>query len=239
MITSDRSARTTATRCPARSPTSSIATCRSKANCARNGCVPRRPSGSTTTRPSSCWACGCSASGPLAQQPFQLLAERRRDVRTIERIGHIGGQEAKLRAAIIGAAIELVTVERCCFGLRDHRVGKLDLATRAALLIFQNAEDLRLQDVASGDDQVRWRGSARRLLHHLGDFERLALLFADPDDAVHVRLVVRYLLDGKKVCVRAKVAGGIDHLGKAAFLALDQHVRQQYGEWLVADDVAR
>ena len=54
-------------------------------------------------------------------------------------------------------AVELHAVELLRFRQPDHGVGELDLAAGAALLGFQNLEDLRLQDVAPGDRQVRRR----------------------------------------------------------------------------------
>ena len=58
----------------------------------------------------------------------------------------------------------------------------------ALLDLLQDLEDLRLQDVAAGDDQVGRRRSLLRLLDHAGDLERMAVVRADRDDAVLMRL---------------------------------------------------
>src|SRR5438132_1505178 len=88
----------------------------------------------------------------LAQYPLQLRAKLRRNVLAGERIGHIGGEEADLRAAVEALAGELEAAEALRLGEPDHRVGELDLVAGAARLVGQDVEDLRLQDVAAGDD---------------------------------------------------------------------------------------
>ena len=98
----------------------------------------------------------------IPEQLLQRRPECRRDVVARERIGDVGGEEADLRAAVEAAAFELQAVERLLLGEPDHRVGELDLAAGAALLGRQDVEDLRLQDVAAGDDEVgrRFGGAA-------------------------------------------------------------------------------
>src|ERR1043165_8762919 len=81
------------------------------------------------------------------QEPLQLRAQARRDILALQRVGHIRAKEADLRAAIVSPARVLVAVERRALGMRDHRVGELDLAAGAALLRLQDREEIRLQDV--------------------------------------------------------------------------------------------
>src|SRR3954452_687033 len=88
-------------------------------------------------------------------------------------VGDVGAQEARLRAAIVPLALELHAVEFLRLGKADHRVGELDLAAGAALLGFENLENLRLQDVAPGDREIGRRGTLRRLFHHAVDLEHL------------------------------------------------------------------
>src|ERR1700733_8527428 len=118
----------------------------------------------------------------LADDLFDLGAEAGGDVLARQRVGDVGGEEADLGAAVETAALEFQAVEILRARERDHRVGQLNLAAGAAVLFRQQIENLRLQDVAAGDDEVRWRALARRVLHHGGDREYLALLFADADD---------------------------------------------------------
>ena len=107
-----------------------------------------------------------------------------------------------------------------------------------------------MQDVAAGKDQVRRRPLARRLLHHAGDREYLALRRADADDAILIDTLARHFLDGDDVGPLADFARRVDHLGEArlcfdgvakreqlarrvdhlrqtAAFVLDEHVRQQ------------
>src|SRR3984885_10812867 len=98
----------------------------------------------------------------------------------------VGAQEPGLGSAIVALALELDAVEALGFGKTDHRIGELDLAAGAALLGFQDLEDLGLQDVTPGDRQIRRRGALGWLLHHAVDLEHIALrqALADAADAV-------------------------------------------------------
>src|SRR5262249_56048955 len=92
-----------------------------------------------------------------AKQAPQLRPHRRRYVAALERIGNVGRKKAHLRAAIEAPAVEFEAIERLGLGELDHRVGDLDLTARAALLSGENVEDLGLEDIAAGDDEVRGR----------------------------------------------------------------------------------
>src|SRR6478672_9462238 len=127
--------------------------CAMCSSCARSSRAARRPARTSTsirviTRRR--WR-GCNFPSALilstraSKQPLQLGAEFRRDVVAIERVGDVGGEESDLRAAVVGAPVELVAVERRGLHQRDHRVGELDLAAGALLLMLQDAENFRLQ----------------------------------------------------------------------------------------------
>src|SRR4029079_18428640 len=88
------------------------------------------------------------------------------------------------------------------------------------------------------EDQVRWRPFARRLLHHAGDREHLALLGADADDAVLVDAFRRHFLDGDDVRGLTELLGGVDHLRQAAALVLDEDVGKEQRERFIADELA-
>src|SRR5258705_9330692 len=90
----------------------------------------------------------------LSQQPLELRTQRRCEVVPVQSIGHIGREESDLRPAVVTLARELQSVEGLCLRQPDHRVGELDLVAGAARLRREDVEDLRLQDVASGDDEV-------------------------------------------------------------------------------------
>src|SRR3569833_4146042 len=102
-----------------------------------------------------------------AEDALDLGAEFRREVGAVEAIRHVGREEADLGAAIIAAALELQPIERLRRGKREPGVGQLALAAGAGRLLLQDAEDLRLQNVAPGDREVRGRLGRLRLLDHL------------------------------------------------------------------------
>src|SRR5579871_941680 len=91
---------------------------------------------------------------PLPEQRLHLGAQRRGDVVARQSISDIGRQETDLAAAIEAAAFELEPIEWLFAGEPDHRVGDLDLAPGAPALVGQDLENLRLQNIAAGDDQV-------------------------------------------------------------------------------------
>src|SRR5262245_15466791 len=90
----------------------------------------------------------------FSQQPLRLLAQLRPQVGARRRISHVGGEKADLGAAVEALAVELEAIERLPLGELDHRVGELDLAAGASILRGENPEDLGLQDVAAGDDEI-------------------------------------------------------------------------------------
>src|SRR5437660_12932921 len=122
----------------------------------------------------------------LGQQPLDLGSETRRDIVASERVCDVCGEKADLRAAIEGAAFELQAIQGLRLRQSDHRVGDLDFAARTLLLGREDVEDLRLQNIASGYDEIRRRLVTRWLLDHSGNAEGLALRRTDADDAVHV-----------------------------------------------------
>src|SRR5215813_264879 len=153
------------------SPISSPPRCGSKPSIGTNGCV-LTSRATTTTRTCSCSGFGSRGEpSAFAQQALGFFAQFGRDVGTRERVGDVRGEKADLGTAVIALAFELQAIERLLLGELDHRVGQLDLAAGATVLRRQDGEDFGLQDVAAGDDEVRRRLRARRLLHHPRDAE--------------------------------------------------------------------
>src|SRR6266481_8837097 len=109
--------------------------------------------------------------------------------------GDIGAEEAGLGAAIVPLALEFDAIEALGFLKPNHRIGELDLAAGAVFQRFQDLEDLRLQNVAPGDRQIRWRGALGRLLHHAVDL-RSEEHTSELQSQFH--LVCRLLLEKKK-----------------------------------------
>src|SRR4051794_14454507 len=155
-------------------------------------------------------------------------------------VGDVGAQEARLGAAIVPLTLKFDAVELLRFSQTDHGVRELDLAAGAALLGLENLEDLRLQDVAPGDRQVRRRGSLWRLLHHAVDLEQVrGDALADTADAVLMGEMIGHALDREQIGFFAELACGIDHLLQATRRVEHQFVRQHDGKGFIADDVAR
>src|SRR5579872_1844358 len=98
--------------------------------------------------------------------------------------GDVGAQESGLRTAIVALAFEFDAVEFLRLRQADHRVGELDFTAGAAFLSLQDLEDLRLQDVAAGDREIRRRGALCWFLHHSVHLEHLAVACADAAYAV-------------------------------------------------------
>src|SRR5262249_20019446 len=104
---------------------------------------------------------------PIAEEALELGAHARCNVIAFEGVADIAPKKPPLRAAIEGPSFEFQSVKRLCSREFDHRVGELDFAAGAAPLRGENAEDLGLQDITAGDDEVRGRFVAGRFLDHL------------------------------------------------------------------------
>src|ERR1700751_3141044 len=120
-------------------------------------------------------ACRSWPDASLLDVPLHIRAQTVAQIRTRHAVGDVGAQEAGFRAAIVALAQELNAKEFLLPGKPDHRVRKLDLAAGAVLVLFEDRKDLGLQDVASGDGEIRRRSPLRRLFHHAVDLEHLGL----------------------------------------------------------------
>ena len=143
--------------------------------------------------------CSCSASvccSISADQACSTGAERRRDVRPRERVRDVGGEEAELRAAVEGAALELIAIERLRLRAASIGVGQLDLAAGAAALLPPGG---RRSPAAGCSGPVMMQIGRRLARFGFSTIEVMrrtaAPAFADADHAVHVDLVRRHLLD--------------------------------------------
>src|SRR5262249_17019812 len=163
-------------------------------------------------------------------------AERRTEILAGEAIGDVGGKEAHPVAAIIGLALEFEAEEALLRHQLDHRIGQLDLAAGSRILRGDAIEDLRLQDITAGNDEIGRRIFELRLFDHAVNAKAAAEGGADLDHAVAADLVARHLLDGNDIAPGI----GIDlhHLLETTWFGMDQHVRQEQREWLVADQLA-
>src|SRR5947209_19009399 len=117
----------------------------------------------------------------LGQQLLQFRTKGWRDVVAGECESDIGGQKTEAGAAIIGDAVEAHAMETLFLGERQHGVGQLDLAASPLFALLKDGENLRLENIAAGDIQVRRRRALRRLFHHAGDLERVAVVLAHGD----------------------------------------------------------
>jgi len=93
-------------------------------------------------------------SSSLAQQLLQLCPEGRRNILPCQRESDIRCEETETGAAIIGDAVEAHAVEAPGLCKREHRIGQLDFAAGAFFALFENAENIGLEDVPAGDIKV-------------------------------------------------------------------------------------
>ena len=80
--------------------------------------------------------------------------------------GNVGGQETDFVAAVITRTIGFHRVKRHFADHLGHGVGELDFISGAALLLVENGEDFRLQDIAADDAEIGGFGAGGGLLHH-------------------------------------------------------------------------
>src|SRR5512145_2574578 len=95
-----------------------------------------------------------SKSAEIRDDLLQRLAEGRAEVVASQSIGDIGGEKPDPVAAIIGLAVEFEAEEAVLRHQLDHRVGQLNLAAGAGMLGGDPVEDLRLQNIATGNDEI-------------------------------------------------------------------------------------
>src|SRR5438045_8910946 len=123
-----------------------------------------------------------------------------------------------------------------------QRIGQLDLTARSAWRLLELVEDLRREDVAADDRQVRGRLPGLRLFDEPADLAQPAVVDAlvdglAGDHAVTARLLLRNFHHGDDRTVYLLV--GVDELTDAWTIADDDVVRQDHRERLVADEVLR
>ena len=100
---------------------------------------------------------------------LQILGELRREIRPAQREVHHRLQKPELVAGVVPDAVDLAAVDRAILQEPAHAVGQLDFTSAVALGGFEDRKDVRRQDVAADDRQIRRRFGARRLLHHVAD----------------------------------------------------------------------
>src|ERR1700722_3023317 len=161
-------------------------------------------------------------------QPAQFLLEPWCKVAAVEREGDIGGEEPEPGAAVKGSPVESRAMKGLDAGELDHAVGQLNLTTRAFFDQFQDLKNLRLENIASRNDEIGGCGPLLRLFDHFGDLEGRAMVRADPDNSVLMSFGGRNLFDRDDIAAVPFV--GRDALGKAASAAPSasgDHVREQ------------
>src|SRR5467141_1974357 len=102
--------------------------------------------------------------------------ELRVELRPFERQLDRRLQPAHRRAAVVARAFELVAVDRLLLHEGLDRVRQLDLAAGAARGRLELVEDLRRQDVAPDDGEVRWSVCRRGRLDEPGDLVQPAMV---------------------------------------------------------------
>src|SRR5690606_38347088 len=140
------------------SPGGSTAGSASRAGLATKTPQARSPGG-RARRPASILVSRYGADGSsLAHPEPGLAASAQRPQRLLDPLVHFGPFECKgevrfdealRRAAIECPALEMITEEGLAGLELQHRIGQLDLVAGAPLMVFEDGEYLRLQDVAA------------------------------------------------------------------------------------------
>ena len=105
--------------------------------------------------------------------------------------------EPEFIAGVVARALELEPVDGPPLHEVLQGVRELDLAPLARLRLPKRCEDVRCQDVPADDCEVRWCLLGRRFFHKVfHEIEPVLDLFC-VNDAIVLRLGLRYFLDGK------------------------------------------
>ena len=147
----------------------------------------------------------------------------------------IGGINKSIdRAAIEPASLKPVRQDATLLGLSLERVGDLDLAVLPRGGVSQHVENIRRQDIAADDAQVRRSFLFRRLLDHVGDADHAILQRLARDHPVLVYRASRDLLDRHDRT--AELLEQLHHLGQDTVPVGDtQVVGQHHRERLVTN----
>jgi hypothetical protein len=115
-----------------------------------------------------------------------------------------------------------------------------EAAARAFFDMRENIENLWLQNIAAGDDQIRRRATLRGFFHHGIDRKCMAVISANRDHAIEMRILRGHFFHGNDIAavffvrfnalckaLAAPLAGQCDHIG------------QKYRKGFIADNIAR
>src|SRR4051812_17406383 len=94
-------------------------------------------------------------AAPSELETLQIIAERGTEVGSRERDLDRSAEPAHRRPGVVASPLELVAEDLLLLHERRDPVGQLDLAVGATLGLLELVEDLRGQDVATDDRQVR------------------------------------------------------------------------------------
>src|SRR6516164_6194161 len=130
----------------------------------------------------------------LQLQRFQINSEIVAEVGTAKREFDCGFEEAELVARVIAFTFEHVRIDGLLFEQEADAVGQLDFAAFSFSSFFEEAEDLRRQNVSPDDCQIRGSFARGRLFHNVLNAVYAAVETIDgraADDAVVINLGVR------------------------------------------------
>src|SRR5881296_2418063 len=108
-------------------------------------------------------------------QGLKILAERLAKIVPAQGKFHRRLQEPQLVARVIAIAFETVGVDGPAAQQLLEPVGQLNLPARPRLDMSEALEDLRRQDVASDDREIRRRFRRLGLFHHVADSKQAVL----------------------------------------------------------------
>ncbi len=107
---------------------------------------------------------GYCAAGCFEIDRAQVVGERLREIGPAQREIDDGLQEPELVARVVADAVDVAAVDRPILQQPAQAVGQLNLAGAIAGRRFERGEDVRREDVAADDREIRRRFLARRLL---------------------------------------------------------------------------
>ncbi len=164
---------------------------------------------------------------------LEICPKLGREVRAFE--GEVDGglQKAELSAGVMSGAGEHAGVDRTFVYKAPQAVGQLDLTAGVLLDLLQGCEDIRRQDVASDDGEVRRRALGLWFLYQVADFEHAVADRFGVNNAVAAHSLASDALDEQNRPI--ELGEEVDHLFESWRVGIDHVIGEQNGERILAN----
>ena len=150
----------------------------------------------------------------------KIFGKFRADIGATQSHLHRRFEKAYGRTRVVPGAVKLEGIRRLPFQKYFQRIGDLISTELSRLRAADRVEDLRRQNVAADDPEVRWRVLSCRLFNQILNLIDPVAKIAAIDDAVLGDLRLRDVLDSKDATVEAVV--DIQHLLDAGSFRFDE-----------------